>query len=178
MKTVSYTEVWQRHGSAYRRMLDAAEQAMRRAIEVYAQKSRDNEQTEITHSTITREHGDAPEVTLRWQGSDGLNRSVQVLVGHAHEAGDGNDLEYEMTVSAWYDDTTRNRRSWWQQPFGPPVGLDGLSEQIPDAINAARRLSRADLTLVDALPELPPGLSQEQRDRLMAQVAAERTWSQ
>lgn len=174
MKTVSYTEVWQRHGSAYRRMLDAAEQVMRRAIKRSVEKSIDA-QSDVTRPTITREHGDAPEVTLQWRALDGLNRSVQVLVVGPDDANDSSNLEYQMTISAWYDDRTRNRRAWWQQPFGPPLSLDGLKEQIEDAINAARRLKRADLTRDDALPDLPPGLSVEQRDRLMAEAGVDRS---
>jgi hypothetical protein len=156
-------------------MLDAAESLLRRAAELHTEKYVEDEIGEIRLPTITREHSDAPEVTLRWQAPDGVSRSVQVLVVHDENAGRRDDFAYQITISAWYDDGEQGRRYWRQRPFGPPVGLDGLREQIHDAINSARRLSRANLTRDDALPGLPPGLSREQRDRLMAETAADRT---
>jgi hypothetical protein len=156
-------------------MLDAAEQLLRRAAALHTEKYVEDEIEEVRHPTVTREHGDAPEVTLRWQASDGVNRSVQILIVDNEGTGSRDGFVYQMTISAWYDDGTQGRRYWWQQMFGPPVGLDGLREQIHDAINSARRRSRADLTRDDALPDLPPGLSREQRHRLLAETAADRT---
>jgi hypothetical protein len=152
-----YVKAWEREGAVYRRMLDAAEDVLRRAVESRVQSA--GEQRPILHPQITREHSDAPQVSVRWQSADGIDRAVHVDVMCDEQASTDERYSYGVAIAASHDDLHAGLRRWWYERPTTRAGRDQLSETVATAISAAQALGYDSLKKTAELLPLPHGLT-------------------
>ncbi len=88
-------------------------------------------------ASITRDHGDQPELNVRWTGPDGISRVVQLVV-NMPDADDASVYAVSITGAAWRDVdgsasmseglyprqlTPSRQRHWFSESFGSQYRL-------------------------------------------------------
>ena len=156
-----YVKAWGRDGAVYQRMLDAAEEVLRRAVELRRQAA--DGQPPMLHPVITREHSDAPQVSVHWQSPDGIDRVVHLDVSRDDQPSTDGQYAYGVAFAASHDDFPVRQCRWWYERPTTRADLHSLDEAILTALTAAQALSHESLKSTTELPPLPFGLSTRKR---------------
>lgn len=107
---MNYTEVWEKHGAELKAALDAAERIVR-GWEV------------PPNAVFTRNHGDLPELNVRWMQGDGISRTLQIIFDtpDAPEPSRESTLAAAIEGGAWVDvdsppsiGRSGKRERWWR----------------------------------------------------------------
>jgi hypothetical protein len=160
-----YVKAWERDGAVFRRMLDAAEAVLRRAVE--SRLASAGERRPMLDPVISREHGEAPQVSVRWRSADGLDRAVHVDVVCDDRASTGERCSYDVAIAASRDDFEGRERRWLYERETTRARLEELYEAVHAALETAQALRLDDLKDSSELPSLPPGLSTERRAQIL-----------